>query len=462
MLRSISLPSPAQVYHRERSLYQSIVPNHTEPHVQVPSGYLRKFSPDGSLLLGFSSDQKSVVIYNYLGAGAGQELYSSKQEPEKIRLDIFEKFFQVKHTVHIPNTSENLNRECSLFTDCGRYVVVGSSVTVQEDPYPSMYELYKNNESVSANGRFQVEDYTLYIVDVKAGLVADSKSFKCDKIYLSHNQGVSLCGSLLAILSVQHQTVYLFLVENGFFIPIQSIGRFCYPDDPLVCSAVKFTTTEGGTEKQIHPFHEKWFTSLKHRLLCWLLRDAERRCTPSNRLPVMKFFYKFNVLSELKLWKMQLLDSDHLLLKFAGEDVVTLKSTDPMSQPALIAIYNIHTTQFHSVFENISDDLLKVYEDNADYFRVPISHPMSRDVSSVSNDRHARAVHMKFKQTITNARYGGRTEATRRLLGQLPACSQCHSSSPYLDLALFSYDDKWVSALERPKNVADNPIRSEH
>ena len=80
-------------------------------------------------------------------------------------------------------------------------------------------------------------------------------------------------------------------------------------------------------------------------------------------------------------------------------------------------------------------------------------------MSSVSNDKYARALHMKFKQTITNARYGGRTEATRRLLGQLPTCSQCHSSSPYLDLALFSYDDKWVSSLERPKNVADNPVR---
>ena len=91
MLRSISLPSPSQVYHRERSFYQSVVPNYTEPHVQVPSGYLRKFSPDGNFLLGFSSDQKSVVIYSYLGAGAGRDLYrgDSKQEPDKIRLDIF-------------------------------------------------------------------------------------------------------------------------------------------------------------------------------------------------------------------------------------------------------------------------------------------------------------------------------------------------------------------------------------
>ena len=146
-----------------------------------------------------------------------------------------------------------------------------------------------------------------------------------------------------------------------------------------------------------------------------------------------------------------------MLLKFASEDVVTLKSMDPMSQPALTAVYNIHTTEFHSVFENTFDDLLRVYEDNADHFRVPISHPLSCDVSSVSNDRHARALYMKFKKTITN-RYG-RTEATRRLLGQLPTFSQCHSSSPYLDLALFNYNDKLVSALERPQPLVDNPVR---
>lgn len=457
--REVAVDSPPRAYHRRRELYQSIVPNYTEPHVKVPSGYLRKFSPDGNMLLGFSSNQKSVMIYNYLGAGSGQSLYHSGQDPETIRSSIFERFFQVKHTIHIPCTNENLNRECSLFTDDGQYVIVGSSLAISEDPYPSLYEVYKNNESVSSNGRFQLEDYTFYVVDVLAGLVSDFKSFKCDKIYLSHNQGVSLCGSVLAILSIQQQTIYLFSIENGSFVHIQDIGRFCYPDDPLVYAEAKFFTTENGTDRPVEPFHEVWFTSLKQRLISWHLQDAEKRSTSKNKMPILNIFEKFDVLAELKIWKMQLLSTKHLLLKFASEDVVTLKVTDPTSQPALIAVYNIESTQFESVFENTSEDLLRVYENHADHFRVPISHPLSWNVSSVSNDEHARALHMKFKQTITSARYGGKTEATRRLLGQLPMCSQCHSSSPYLDSALFSYDDKWVSALERPKNVADNPVR---
>lgn len=69
------------------------------------------------------------------------------------------------------------------------------------------------------------------------------------------------------------------------------------------------------------------------------------------------------------------------------------------------------------------------------------------------------SVSSRFKDTIVNAKYGGHTEAVRRLLGQLPISAQSYSSSPYLDLSLFSYDDKWVSVMERPKTCGDHPIR---
>lgn len=58
-----------------------------------------------------------------------------------------------------------------------------------------------------------------------------------------------------------------------------------------------------------------------------------------------------------------------------------------------------------------------------------------------------------------SAKYGGSVEATRRMLAQLPISAQSYSSSPYLDLSLFSYDDKWVSAMERPKACGEHPIR---
>lgn len=54
---------------------------------------------------------------------------------------------------------------------------------------------------------------------------------------------------------------------------------------------------------------------------------------------------------------------------------------------------------------------------------------------------------------------GGNIEATKRINAQLPISAQSYSSSPYLDLSLFSYDDKWVSIMERPKAASEFPIK---
>ena len=472
--RQIAIDSPAQLYYRQKSLYQCVVPDYTETRVYCPPGYLRKFTPDGNRLLAFSGDQKDVLVYDYLGAGTGQGVYCSDSPFEDVKAELFSRFFRLKFSVSVASGGENLNRECSLFTDDGHYVIVGSSVTVAEEAYPDMYEIFRNNESVSPNIRFPLEDYSLHIVDMRGGAVTDSRTFKCDKIFLSHNQGLSLCHSTLAVLSVQHQTIYLFQVCSGLFIPTQEIGRFCYPDDDMLFSMVRFTQTNATVcsaeerepdqalspgREPYRPFLEKWYCLLKHRFLCWMMRQAEGLCTPGNQTPMTNFFNSYGYLSSLKLWKMQLLSEHHLLLKYASEDIVTMKQSDPTSQPAFFAVYDIESTDIIAVYENTSEELLRIYDNHADSFRAPISHPLAHDICSVANNVHAKTLHMKFKQTITNAKYGGRSEATRRLLGQLPMCAQSYSCSPYLDLTLFSYDDKWVSVLERPKPCGDSPVK---
>ncbi|KAL5286224.1 DET1.2 family protein [Megaselia abdita] len=49
-------------------------------------------------------------------------------------------------------------------------------------------------------------------------------------------------------------------------------------------------------------------------------------------------------------------------------------------------------------------------------------------------------------------------EIAKRILAQLPVSAQSYSYSAYLDLGVFSYDDKSISVLERPKNCGENPI----
>lgn len=80
-----------------------------------------------------------------------------------------------------------MNRECSLFIDDGWYVIVGLVFYVFEELYFFFFDIYSNNELVLLNFRFFLEDYIIYIVDMKIGILLDFRVFKCDKIFLLYN-----------------------------------------------------------------------------------------------------------------------------------------------------------------------------------------------------------------------------------------------------------------------------------
>lgn len=42
---------------------------------------------------------------------------------------------------------------------------------------------------------------------------------------------------------------------------------------------------------------------------------------------------------------MQLLDEEHLLLKYASEDVVTLRAPEPNTQPSFFVVYNMERAE---------------------------------------------------------------------------------------------------------------------
>ena len=464
-IRETHICRPGTHFHVARRLHTNVFPNFTVVDVEKPPCFLRKFSPDGRYFIAFSADQTSIEIYEFQGAAAAENLlhdlkdgteWLHSREHTTIRNKLFENFFHLKHVTSVASNGEHLNRECSLFTEDGRHVIVGSAMFIQEDPYPYFYDRYRNNESVSPNARSPLEDYTLHLVDMESGLLCDSRHFKCDKVFLSHNQGLYLYRDTLAVLSVQQQTIHIFQVTSGgSFIDVRNIGRFCYEDDQLIISAAR--RNNAVVE---HPFKEPIMNSLKHRLMVFLYKQAvEQSKHQGTPRPLLRFYQHFNQFTALRMWKMQLLDSSHLLIKYAHEDVVTLKTTDPNSQPSFFVVYNMDTTQVLAVYENSSEELLALFENFCDLFRNATLHCPAQFPCSTSGNPYARQIHQRFKQTIINAKFGGHTEAVKRLLAQLPISAQSYSSSPYLDLNLFSYDDKWVSVMERPKACGDHPIR---
>ena len=454
--------SSAAFLQQQRRLHLTILPNFSENRVNIPNqSFVRRFSPDGKILIAFSKNQLNVEVYQFRGSSAGNELYQNSCKNADAKNQIFEVFFVKICSIPVVSTDQELlNRECSVFLDSGRYVIVGSSGAV-EGPFPHMYDTFRNNESLLLHHLFPLENYTVYLVDLHCGQVTDACKFKCDKIFLSHNQGLSLCGSRLAILSVQHQTVHLFELSAGAFIPYLDIGRFCYQDDISVYMYIESRNeNESDPSGSTHwPFLDKWINSLKHRFLCRIMSQAVKQCTTRDSTPLMLFFRRFTYLASLRIWKMQMLDKCTLLLKYAAEDVVTNRKTDAISEPAFFAVYDIDSTDMIEVYENTSKDFLRLYERHADEFCSSVSQPLSAIICNVSNCPFTRAVHMEWKKKMTLAKNGGATEATKVLLSQLPVCAQSFTSSPYLDMQLFCYDEKFISTLEKPKLLQDDPLR---
>ncbi|KAL1397554.1 hypothetical protein pipiens_009670 [Culex pipiens pipiens] len=458
--------------HSVREFYQNILPGTTVVNVEKPPCYLRKFSPDGRYLIAFSSDQASLEIYRYMGCSAAGDLFQDWGDSElvsndgtggksyQIRSQIFEKLFKLKHVVNMDNNEKQLNRECSLFTNDCRFVIVGSALFIPEENRPHFYELYTNNEAIKPTASCPLEDYTLYIIDLHNGRISDSKDFKVDKIVLSHNQGLYLFNETLAILSIQHQNIHIYSIAEGTFILERMIGRFCCPDEGFLYS-LGTMGGRAGINSNLRAFREPTINSLKHRMLVFLFRQAQQVVeSGEDRLALRKFYRRFDEYRNLRMWKMQLLDDDHIFIRYASEDVVTLKTMEPNNHSSsLFVVYNIWKNKIVAIYGNQSAELLYLYENFCDSFRNANLAMQSQYTCSPSNNIYSNLIHQRFKQTMIGARGGGVQEATKRILAQLPISAQSYSSSPFLDLSLYSYDDKFVSVLERPKACAEFPIR---
>lgn len=82
--------------------------------------------------------------------------------------------------------------------------------------------------------------------------------------------------------------------------------------------------------------------SLKHRLLVYLYKAA---CNGHLDQGVRSFYWAMDDILNLRMGKLQLLDEEHLLIKYAIEEVVTFRNGDPFNMPSLFVVYNMNTTE---------------------------------------------------------------------------------------------------------------------
>lgn len=282
----------------ERNFYKSITPRLTIQNVDKPLVFLRKFTPDGSMLLAFSNDQRGLEVYQYQGVGKTSHLFGSQHgecvtasdqslESLRIRQQMFQTLFKKKYTVPLinaPYTSRHvLNREFSIFLDDGHYVllasVAGGSIFPSYQAYQEYPDLFDDAD---------LYDYTFHLVDLHNGKVCDSLRMEHDFIVLSHNHSVSLYGRTLAILSTYRQCIDLLELDaEGKLQRLYTVGPY---GSNLDRDRILAHQHEDNTP--LDHTHGVPLSHLKQKILTFFYNKALEEPTAFLRKEKLKQFYK--------------------------------------------------------------------------------------------------------------------------------------------------------------------------
>jgi de-etiolated-1 len=92
------------------------------------------------------------------------------------------------------------------------------------------------------------------------------------------------------------------------------------------------------------------------------------------------------------MWKMQLLDTNHILVRYASEEVATLQANEPNAQPALLVVYDMVTAKILAAYDNASTQLLTQFENFSDFFRNARMSTDCQYMCSPSNNIYARYI----------------------------------------------------------------------
>ncbi|CAF1194694.1 unnamed protein product, partial [Adineta ricciae] len=201
------------------------------------------------------------------------------------------------------------------------------------------------------------------------------------------------------------------------------------------------------------PMNDKQLCTLKQRLLTYLYKRAKE----SNKQ--LRFIHSFNDYLASKFYKVQFLTNHIILLKFAHESIVNKRQQEQQMHYALFVVYNIQTSTILNIYDESSVELAQIFEKYNDDFRYSSSYGLinyrNLEFFPLSTPAGRRQFeHMYYHSTST-----GDSDSIKRLLMQLPLRTITHTISPYLDLNLYSYDDKIVHIDDMVKTCPNNPVR---
>lgn len=461
--RQIRTPAPGTSFHCARRFYENIVPSCTIYDAECPDHSFRKFTEDGRYLISFSRNHQDLIVYrpSWLTFSCKEDDCDGQDLPSKARK--FESFFSQLYSVPLASSSELICKDFFLYIESNQFGLFATST-------PQVHDAPATGGAV--NGVPSVEKITFHLLRLEDGVILDERVFRNDYVNLAHSMGVFLYDDLLAIVSLRYQKIHILQIrDSGTLVDVRAIGEFCQEDDELFLNSSSQCTANTEKSRQHHvlvdhvgesdnynpPSPENSFLSgIKQRLLSFIFQgiwNEETDETLRMQHVKKKFYFHFQDYVDLIMWKVQLLDRHHLLIKFGSVDGGVSRNAD--NHPAFLAVYNMETTEVIAFYQNSVDELYLLFEQFCDHFHVTSKRSLYMNfISSHSNNIHAREQVRSNKNKATSL-----PQFLKKMLSSLPYCSQSQSPSPYFDQSLFRYDEKLISATERHRQCTDHPIK---
>ncbi|KAH8298280.1 hypothetical protein KR018_012478 [Drosophila ironensis] len=434
----------------ERRFYKCITPCLTVESIWIPPVYLRKFTPDGSKLLAFSQDQRSLLIYKYKGfssAAVGELVREAKvgaserSQNGRLQNEIFGKLFATKDAVNLRLCQGEcgryyLHREFSVFLENGRYVLLAAMSVLRSALPTSAYVRFPDMYD-----KLDAYSYVFFMVDVELGMVTDKLFLPQDSIEIAHNHGISVFGNSIAIMSRLFQCIYLYEMVEGRLISQETIGPQPRDFHYRACSEVG--NLDATTVLPI--------THIKQRVLTFLYRQIVGD-GPEARKMQQQFYKNFEFIEYMIMERMQLVNRELILFRYEERQ----KDSDvlpPQPTPRRLYIfYMITIEEVVGVYPDDSVDLLQII--------LQFYDQMSNVRSMQTGDAPSLPLLFFLKQNFVDANDSIPfiRQAALRFNPSVPVSSQCLSPSPYLQFNQFSYDDRHISPLERPNSSWSEPI----
>ncbi|KAF5452832.1 hypothetical protein F2P56_027795 [Juglans regia] len=459
--RQIYTPAPGTSVYCARRFYENLVPSCTIYDVECPDQSFRKFTDDGQYLISFSRNQQDLVVYRptWLSFSCKEEDCDAHDLPPKAKR--FESFFTHLYSVSLASCNELICKDFFLYMESNQYGIFATST-------PPIHDAAANGGATQ--GVPYIEKLTFHLIRLEDGVILDAKVFHNDFVNLTHNMGVFLYDDLLAIASLRNQTIHIIQIrDSGNLVDVRAIGAFCREDDELFlnsnaqCMAfpdksklhqLPGNNVQNGTHLSQPNQEDSLLSGIKQRLLSFIFQGiSNEEKDPALRAQWLKkkFYFHFQDYVDLIIWKVQFLDRQHLLIKFGSVDGGVSRNAD--QHPAFLAVYNMETTEIVAFYQNSAEELYLLFERFCDHFHTASKNSVYMNfISSHSNNIHAL-------EQIRSVKNKASSQFMKKMLGSLPYSCQSLSPSPYFDQSLFRFDEKLISASDRPRQSTDHPIK---